>query len=159
MARGGRVIDRDRGWKRIEAEMRAMKKGAGVTVGIQGNEANETHGKGSDYTNAQIGTVHEFGSIDGTIPERSFIRSTMDAQSKPIAQLAARLMAGVIVGKMTRRKGLGILGQHVLGEIRKTIRAGIDPPLQQATIDRKGSSKPLIDTGQLVGSLTYKVRG
>jgi hypothetical protein len=41
----------------------------------------------------------------------------------------------------------------------QTINAGIEPGLNERTIERKGSSKPLIDTGRLKGSITHEIRG
>jgi len=41
----------------------------------------------------------------------------------------------------------------------QTINRGIEPNLNAKTIKRKKSSKPLIDTGRLKGSITHEVRG
>lgn len=58
--------------------------------------------------------------------------------------------------------GLKQVGQHVRGEIVKGITQqapGGQPfaPLSALTIERKGSSKALIDNGDLVGSITYEL--
>jgi hypothetical protein len=44
-----------------------------------------------------------------------------------------------------------------VGVIKQRIANGIAPPNSPYTIARKGSSKPLIDTGQLRNSITYQV--
>ena len=42
---------------------------------------------------------------------------------------------------------------------RVLTQAGIAPPLKPATIARKGSSTPLINTGQLRSAITWRVEG
>ncbi len=48
---------------------------------------------------------------------------------------------------------------HLEGKVKEKITEGIPPPLRETTIARKGSSKPLIDTGTLRASITHKVKG
>lgn len=164
------VIDIDRGWKRIMREMAQMQRSdLVVDVGHVGSEAEEKHGDGENLTNAQVGTFHELGSKgtslgrsgaeSGAIPERSYIRSTIDEKHGPIARLLERVTRGAIDGKINYKVGLGLAGLKVVAWIKAKIRKGILPPLMPSTIARKGSSKPLIDTGQLIGSLTHAVRG
>lgn len=52
-------------------------------------------------------------------------------------------------------------GAFLEGAIKETITKGRSewPPLKPETIKRKGSSKPLIDTGKLRASITHKVEG
>jgi hypothetical protein len=102
------------------------------------------------------------------IPERSFIRATVDVNAKKIAALCKRMAAAVIEGKihgpggvtaeMTLPKALEIIGVYVQGLIRRRMSSGIPPPLKAATARRKGSSVPLIDTGQLRASIDFEVR-
>jgi hypothetical protein len=49
------------------------------------------------------------------------------------------------------------LGAKVAALLQNRISAGIDPPNSAATIARKGSSKPLVDTGQLKAAITWRV--
>lgn len=93
------------------------------------------------------------------IPERSFIRATIDEKRGDIARLFERAAKGAIDGKINLKTGLGLIGEKTVAWIKGRIRKGISPPLAASTIARKGSSKPLIDEGQLIGSLTYAVRG
>ena len=55
-------------------------------------------------------------------------------------------------------KALELIGLFVKGLIQGRMSAGIPPPLKASTIARKGSSKPLINTGQLRASIDYEVR-
>jgi len=56
---------------------------------------------------------------------------------------------------------LRLAGVFLEGKIKETIQRGRSewPPLKPATIKRKKSSKPLIDTGKLLNSITSKVEG
>jgi hypothetical protein len=50
---------------------------------------------------------------------------------------------------------------EAVSNVKNNIVAGGDPafaPLAQSTIDRKGSESPLIDTAQLLNSITYVIR-
>jgi phage gpG-like protein len=177
MSSSGFTINR-KGWDELMKVVHSARDNQQlVAVGIQGEKASEPHrppverasGRGkrgvmigpmaqTETTNVLIGGVHEFGTMNGRVPERSFIRSTMHAQEVKIKGWCAALMKQVVELKITVPNALGKLGELLTAEMKRTIRAGIPPALKQETIDRKGSSKPLIDTGQLLNSITYEVR-
>ncbi|MEM8168046.1 hypothetical protein Q4R38_18910, partial [Morganella morganii] len=55
-------------------------------------------------------------------------------------------------------RAFAIVGEKLSGEVKRKIQSGINPELDPKTVARKGSSKPLIDTGNLLQSITYEVR-
>ncbi|HXW52497.1 MAG TPA: hypothetical protein VEL47_00200 [Myxococcota bacterium] len=65
----------------------------------------------------------------------------------------------ILDGTLNVRRALTQLGEVVSKDIVQTINRGIAPELKPATVRRKGSSKALIDTGRLKGSITHEVRG
>lgn len=148
-----RVVDRDLGWRKLGREVR--KRGAFVTVGIHGEDDSRAGGIG----NVELGTVHEFGSERAGIPERSFIRSTLDrnigAYRTMIRDLGNRVYATLI----TTEQALELVGLKVASDIRKTISRGLKPVLKPATIAARefGGTKPLIDRGDLQRSIKHKV--
>lgn len=155
----------DRGWNGIKQRMESLHgAGAVVKVGVQGPQAAANH-QHSRLTVAQIATVHEFGKtihqpkMNRTIviPERSFLRATIDQYQEAIARRQVLLTQGYLLGKFDLRSSLELLGQYVVGLVKQRIADGINPENRPSTIARKGSSKPLIDTGQLRNSVTYKV--
>jgi phage gpG-like protein len=168
------IIDKDRGWKRIEAEIAKARRGPNVQVGIFGPAAAADHG---GQSNVQVAAVHEFGlTIDHPgrkdtknakpykieMPERSFLRGTVDAKAKQISTMQKRLQDRVIAGQMTTHQALETLGLYIKGLIQARIAAGIPPPLKPSTIRRKtvrgkAGTTPLIDTGQLRASIDHKV--
>lgn len=128
-----------------------FKKGKTVDVGII-DAGKKT---GVDATVAEIGFYNEFGT--SKIPERSFIRSTLLDKKKEIKGFTKKLFSKVLKGEITTEKGLGLIGIFVADEIKKKIVAIKTPENKPETIMRKGSSNPLIDTGQLKNSIIHKV--
>lgn len=112
----------------------------------------------TDIFLVELAAIHEFGSPAAHIPERSFIRRTFDTKHTEIRALATKLAAKIVDGKMDIDKALTVLGQFCAAEVKKTItRDRIPPPLKPATIEAKGSNRPLVDTGRLLGAISYEV--
>jgi phage gpG-like protein len=133
-----------------------MALGPHVAVGVlQDNKVND------EFSMVDLAIVHEFGSKDGRIPARSFMSSTCDAKQKYHSDIMAKLQDKYISGKLTIKKALMQLGEIVSKNMVQTINQGVEPGLAESTIQRrkKKSSKPLIDTGRLKGSITHEVRG
>ena len=169
-----RIIDVDRGWKDIQREIRKTQGKPHVVVGIYGASADAPH-TDSGFSVGRVASVHECGL---GVPERSFIRATVDAWGPQIARLARaqgkKVLTGTaavgrdVKGKFTSaggkrkpypmRKALDVIGAFVHGKIIERINEGISPENRPSTIAKKGSSKPLIDTGQLKGSIAWEVR-
>ncbi|PZL78246.1 hypothetical protein CI088_00305 [Enterococcus plantarum] len=91
------------------------------------------------------------------IPERSFIRSTFDQQEKSWSEYVVKLLGQLINGRITAKELFEKLGIRIQKDIQKTMRELSDPPNSPITTQNKGSSNPLIDTGRLRQSVTYKV--
>lgn len=146
-----KLQDNDEGYQDI---LRRAEMEFEVTVGVIGDEASQAH-RGSEETVVEIGTKHEFG-ID--VPKRSFIRDTVDARQPDIQDLL-RAAGKRILDRGVRRleKIPEVFGLLVVGMIQERIAAGIPPENAPETIEKKGSSTPLIDTGQLRSSITHKV--
>jgi len=138
--------------KGIRALIKRTSKGGTVQVGILAGEGKH---EGSDLTVAQVGFHNEFGTEK--IPERSFIRLTINTKSKEIKQVARNEYKKIIDGKSNPEKGLGILGAFTAGLIQETFTSNNWVANAERTIEEKGSSNPLIDTGQLRQSISYKV--
>jgi phage gpG-like protein len=155
----------DHGWEAVKERIDALRGGgATVSIGVQGAQAAANH-QGTHLTVAQLATVHEFGKVIRqpnmnrtiVIPERSFLRATVDRYREAIARRQVLLTQGYVLGKFELQGAMELLGQYVVGLVKQRIANGIAPPNAPSTIARKGSSKPLIDTGQLRNSITYKV--
>lgn len=135
----------------IKTFIKRVKKPGSVEVGIIDAGQKE----GTDITVAGVGFANEFGTE--TIPERSFLRSTTQSSKKQIVSLIKKLRKKVHDGSMGQKQALGLLGAFISDEVKKKIVAIKSPPNAPATIAKKGSSNPLVDTGQLKNSITWEV--
>lgn len=104
---------------------------------------------------AGVAAVHEFGG--GNVPERPFVRTGIRRGIPEQMALNKANLKAVVHGTLTVPQALGQLGLMAAGHVQQEITEGTFEPLQEATINRKGSSKPLIDTGQMRQSVTYEI--
>lgn len=165
-----RFEERDLGKERIFRTLAKMSGGdPHITVGIHGKDNKPyKRGDGGPVKMAQLGAFHEFGTLDrfgvaghaGTkgVPRRSFLRDTLDENSKDYGRDLERGIKRLLDGQTTITRMLGLVGEQIVADSKKRIVNGIGPALRPATIASKGSSKPLVDTGQLSASITYEVR-
>lgn len=93
-----------------------------------------------------------------TIPERSYIRSTVDDKEEKYHRLAKRAMGRIIDGTLDKFQGLSLMGQAVEGDIKKKIINLDSPPNAKSTIRKKDSDNPLVDKGFLGGAIRYVVQ-
>lgn len=161
---GLKLTEKDLGWGKLKDQVLKLSQGgAFCVVGVQGREASSAHVK-SQLTVGTIANVHEFGKVihhkSGRvtrIPARSFIRAAIDEYEDALQKRATLLGTGVVLLKFTAHQALELLGMYTVGVMQQRIANRIAPPNRPRTIAAKGSSVPLIDSGQLRGSITYKV--
>nr|DAK65050.1 MAG TPA: virion morphogenesis protein [Caudoviricetes sp.] len=154
-----RVEDKDLGLKRIVNTLYAELDDVVVKVGVQAKDKAARRGKGGSIRNtdqplAVIAAVHEFGL--GGMPQRSFLRSAYD-ENKPTIDAMVDNIANNAVQGMSVGTALNQLGNVVQGRVQRKIVDGPFKPNSLATIKRKRSSRPLIDTGHLRQSIRYVI--
>lgn len=142
--------------KRLEQLFKAIDRSA-VYIGVVGGSHtdNETH---QTIRMPELAAVHEFGSAKRNIPERSFLRSSIEDNKQNYTNQMANLIKQAAQGSVAPSAVYGAMGAVAAGQAQKKISNGQLAPLKPQTIQRKGSSKPLYDTGQLVQSITWVVR-
>ena len=177
---GVTFIERDKGFRRWIQDL--SKKGK-VEVGVLGAKAARAHktsnaaakrkvakaGRGQKKavreaakkrieSVATIASKNEFG-FGKSNPKRSFIRAWLDSQKgrANLKKLQRALAVRRFQKKETVESSLKKIGVFAVGQIKKFIADGVPPPNDPATIARKGSSKPLIATGQMRSSITYRL--
>ena len=180
--------DKDLGLKAIERELRRLAKTT-VTAGVHGTGELGKDDKGQSVQVQQhlagspgsepidmplLASIHEFGT--DTIPERSFVRSGVDQGNKRIAKAYDKGVERICAGTGTAKNAGELLGVVAVGAIKMRIFDGIAPELAPATKKRRDKSKltgkrlksgnaeqtgytPLLDSGQLAGSIAYQVEG
>lgn len=101
-----------------------------------------------------------FWNHEGTsrgIPPRPFITQAIETKQAMIgsalkSSIAAIMDPGDVQGAVDR------IGLSLQTAIKQTIKGGSFAPNHPDTIKRKGSSSPLIDTGRLIGSVSYEIK-
>ncbi len=122
-----------------------------IRIGIFGGKTRTD----TNLTNADIGSVMEFGSNTQQIPARSFLRMPIEFNKKKIIDKAFQELKSTDISNVLTRVGLFIEG--IIQKAFATRGFGNWADNTQSTIGKKGSSSPLIDTGQLRKSIASKV--
>ena len=150
----------DRVWRELKRKIPKID-GAHVKVGVLAGKGGDAHVEGGPpgFDLVALAATHEYGSSDGHVPERSFLRRTFDMKQEVFAAAIGKLARGLLAEKISLTKALDILGALGATEVKKTITEGegIPPPLAASTIARKGSSRPLVDTGRMLNAITWEV--
>lgn len=136
----------DKGWRKLRKSM--LGKQAYVKIGVLSKAGSEV---------VAIAVAHEYGTKQ--VPQRSFIRSAFDLHRNRYVHELRQLVKQIYGGKRSIDEVLGIMGLRIQTDIKAGITQGkgIPPPNARATIRRKGSSRPLIDTGRMLGSIIWQV--
>lgn len=142
------------GLEDLQKRMKDARGRSVVKVGIQETAGSHKESEGG-LSVADVGSFHEFGT--DTIPQRSFIRAPIQDNKTDLQTLQRKLLREVMLGGKSTGEALALIGEKAQSDMIAAINAGIEPGLEQATIDAKGSSTPLIDSGQLKQSIRYKV--
>ena len=154
------VSDKDKGWKRLKKTLATFGDDE-LVIGIPGE---------IDFrvpTQGAIGAVHEFGSVDGTTPSRSFLRSTFDTNVHRYNRSLAQLVRRAVEKGSPRKQALFRLGERIRKDVIKRIQSGeIKQDLKESTKmafvpntkTRRGDGVALVSTGGMVGSIVSVVR-
>lgn len=141
------------GGQKLEAALAAisskLKRGGQVKVGFLSNA------KYPDGTPvAMIAAIQDFGAPSRGIPPRPFFRTMV---AKEQAGWPAEIAKDLVRTNYDVDQTLGRMGALIAGQLRESIVNTNEPALKPATIARKGSDKPLIDTGHMFQSVDFKV--
>lgn len=152
MAGKGTTSD-DRVWRELRQRVRGIAR-AHVKVGIVGEAADAEVGEGGGVTMGMLGTWFELGTR--FMDRRSWLGRTFEMKLDELRGMQLKIAKALILERIDLRQALGMLGAWAAGAVKATITQGkIVPPNRPSTIARKGSSKPLVDTGQFVNSISW----
>lgn len=115
-----------------------------------------------EINNATLGLIHELGSPINNIPARSFLRMPVEHESEAITKAVLRkrgeIEEAMANGDMNfAYTQLGLAAEAAIIRAFATGGFGQWAPNAPSTIRAKGSASPLIDSGQLEGSITSEV--
>lgn len=121
-----------------------------VRIGIQQGEASE---EGVDLVD--IAMFNELGTVH--IPSRPFLRDSVDANADQINSFLQSMKKELLRGG-SAEDVLKKIGVFQKGLIQEQIVKGDFAPNSEATIRRKGSDTPLVDTGRMRQSINYVIQ-
>lgn len=126
-----------------------------VYVGVLPENADMPESHGTDLL--EYAAINEFGQ--GHVPERSFLRSTFDENRETIRKMMVQDVNRIIDGTYTEDKMLRRVGGFLSKKVRSKVEAGGEPFILNApsTVRKKGFNKPLIETGNLLSSIGYRI--
>ena len=130
-----RVIIKDARWDAYVDDVEDLEKDEAV-VGF------------FDAEQAGIAAVHEFGDPQDNIPERPFMKRSFSKGKAKYEDL--------MKGQTPRAlREAAVAAQE---DIKAEIRDLRSPSLEADTVEEKGSSNPLIDSGRMLRSVKWKIR-
>jgi hypothetical protein len=164
MAQNGNT-DTDMGLEDIFKETEKLKSMC-VKVGVTEDVGSQITDSGA--TLAQIASRNEVGVLGPPmsqhgggkwfIPPRPFVRGFADGKRELTAKTMEKLGRLVTSGKLSAKAAIKRLGEYGQNGVKSYIRNGPHIANADSTIARKrGSTKPLIDTGTLRNSIRYQV--
>lgn len=110
---------------------------------------------------AEVAYKNEYGVPENNQPPRPFFRNAINEHSEEWVDAISR---GIGNG-LDARTVLETVGAVVQGDVQESIATLVEPPLSQETIRRRrerkvmptSSTKPLVDTRVMIGSVNYEV--
>ena len=165
---GVRWTTRTNTFPQMEARMRDLN-GKRVSVGVLGGGEN-----------AWLASIHEYGCVipvtpkmraylhsqglhlkksttQIVIPERAFLRNGYDENKTEVINRAEQILGSVMNGSISPDQYCELVGLMLKSKIQDYARDLNSPPNHPFTVQRKGSSNPLVDTGDMIGAITYRV--
>lgn len=121
-----------------------------VHVGFQAGQAAEKDG--TDIV--EIAAFNEFGN--STTPARPFVKESFARHPEELKQTCANAIKMILNGG-TAEQSINMMGVFAKGLMQQEIRDGKWAPNAPSTIKKKGSDRPLIDTGTMRQSVNYVV--
>lgn len=136
--------------KKFEKMLKELQ-GMEVRIGFQAGKATEADG--TDI--CDIAAWNELGTAHS--PSRPFIRKSVDENVGKINSFLKGMKGDLARGASAEQilKQIGIFQKDLMQE---KIRNGSFAPNAPATIRKKGSDKPLIDTGRMRQSVDYVIQ-
>ena len=156
-------------YSKIPKMKQCMKtlNGTSVSVGVMGEQAwlarIHEYGCKIKVTDKMRAFLHKKGlhlkaSTEFiTIPERAFLRKGFKANEKEVLEVAKAVLCDVVSGNLSVDDYAEMVGQELSDRIADYATDFSSPANHPFTIKNKGSSNPLVDTGDMINAIGYKV--
>lgn len=137
--------------RRFFAELERLRR-LQVRVGFQQGQAFSEDG----VDMVDIVAWNEVGNAH--TPARPFLRKSVDENETLINNFCRQQLRELTEGRISSQSVLNRIGAMQVGLVQDKITDGDYAPNAQSTIQRKGSDKPLIDTGRMRQSVHFVIR-
>lgn len=153
----------DRGWDKYISETEKIDKSFSK-VGYPSNlEVGSADRKGSGRQPTtepakiiEVAAFHEWGTRQ--MDSRPTMYPSFVKVVPQLKKFATLFYPRIAAGEMTVRQALGLMGEAAVNALKEEILTFKSADgLAQSTIKRKGSTKELIDLGQMINSITQEV--
>lgn len=141
--------------KKLKKELEQLKN-LQVRIGFQ--RGKKMYDNETDM--CDVALFNELGTSKGTpkeVPSRPFLRQSVDDNSDKINALCKSIMKNVSNGSCTAEEAYKKAGVYIKGLVQEQIKNGEFEANKPSTIKKKGSDKPLIDTGQMRQSVNFVI--
>lgn len=163
---------------RYKSKDKGLKRMTKTAEDLQGRKVNVGYIQGGEM--AWLAAIHEYGCViqvtpkmraylhrqglhlkksttQIVIPERSFLRAGFDENHKAVLKKTDPLLADVLGGTMSADQFCEIVGLLLKSKVQDYARDLRNPANHPFTVKQKGSSNPLIDSGDMINALSYEV--
>lgn len=123
-----------------------------VKVGIVSGTGEHPNGTGGQSL-AEVGWWNEFGT--DKIPERPFLRTGLRENVNNYRAIMQAQLKAFLTQKTEESQALGVLGEKAQADVQRKIVQVSSPPNTPLTVEKKGSSSPLQDTGALKQNIRW----
>lgn len=163
------ILDKNSAFKRLERDIRSMNRSFTKVGFPSGQKVGKATKGGSGHKPARqmsevafVAAANEFGipaepgsGRQWRVPPRPFFRTALDTSRVALGRFIESQYHRVLGGIVDPRTGLGLIGEWLAAKVKRSINQMTRPPNAPLTIAAKGSSHPLIDTGQMRASVTH----
>lgn len=151
----------DKTLKNVEAYLANLNraKKLSVRVGLPVEKASAAI-YDNGMTVSRLGAIHEFGSPENSIPQRSFLRATLVKKEKEMKEFIAGQYKKILEKGLDAKKAasqIGVTFSNFVQDAFSTGGFGEWEKNKAATIRKKKSNMPLVDGGTLRKSITFVV--
>jgi hypothetical protein len=145
----------DMGLNKILAEIEKARV-ASIHVGLVGEKAEQPTADGR-LSVAEAGVISEYGSSDGKVPRRSFLRDPIHHEEALVIAELAQAAHDIALLRATSEVAYDKVGRRMALVVSAAIVDGVPPANAEATVEKKGFDEPLIDTGAMLEAVGHRV--
>lgn len=163
--------DIDKGWKHIKTEVVKFKNAytaigyfTGMSQGLLTKAWVNEYGARIPVTKKlkwwfffNFGVMLQKAEI--IIPSRPFMRQTFEKNKNKVLKVLAKELEFIFLQQSTAKMSIARIGEWYVGEVKRIFRTGSFVGNSPLTTKKKGSSRPLVDTGELRNSVTHREFG